>query len=75
MEKHSDGIRKSAEGLSDEISKGHNALAPLHRNAKSTLRALNIELHEEAIERRTPIALPAVRILGRSEHRSGDIRS
>jgi hypothetical protein len=58
MEKHSESIRKSVEGIGEEIRKGHNALERLLRNAKSTLLALNIESREEALERESPIALP-----------------
>ena len=58
MEKHSDAIRKNVDGISDEIRKAQKALDLLLRKAQSTLRALNVELHDEAAERATPIALP-----------------
>lgn len=59
MEKHSESIRKHVDGLGDEIRKGHKALDRLLRHAQSTLRALNIELSEETLERSSPIALPS----------------
>ena len=58
MEKHSDAIRKHVEGMSDEIRKGHKALDLLLRKAQSTLRALNVELLDEATEVANPISLP-----------------
>jgi hypothetical protein len=57
MEKHNEGIRKNSDGLADEIRKAHRQLDLLLRKAKSTLTALNVELHEEAVERSTPIVL------------------
>ncbi|RYZ43914.1 MAG: hypothetical protein EOO71_01340 [Myxococcaceae bacterium] len=59
MEKHSDAIRKNVDGISDEIRKAQKALDLLMRKAQSTLRALNVELHDEAAERASPIALPS----------------
>lgn len=59
MEKHSDVIRRNADGISDEVRKAQKALDLLLRKAQSTLRALNVELSEEAAERSSPIALPA----------------
>jgi hypothetical protein len=57
MEKHNEGIRKNSDGIADEIRKGQRQLDLLLGKAKSTLAALNVELHEEAVERSTPIAL------------------
>jgi hypothetical protein len=57
MEKHNEGIRKNSDGIADEIRKAQRQLDLLLRKAKSTLIALNIELHEEDIERLSPIAL------------------
>lgn len=57
MEKHSDAIRKNVEGIADEIRKGQKALDLLLRRAQSTLRALNVEVCDEAAESSTPIAL------------------
>lgn len=57
MEKHNESIKKSADNISEEIRKAQKALDLMLRNAKTTLRALNIELAEEAAERSSPIAL------------------
>ena len=59
MEKHNEGIRKNSDGIVDEIRRAQRQLDLLLRKAKSTLTALNVELHEEAFERSTPIALPS----------------
>jgi hypothetical protein len=59
MEKHSDAIRKNVDGIGDEIRKAHKALDLLLRKAQSTLRALNVELIDEAGETASPIMLPA----------------
>lgn len=58
MEKHNESIKKSADNISEEIRKAQKALDLMLRNAKTTLRALNIELAEEAAEKASPIALP-----------------
>lgn len=58
MEKHAEAIRKNTDGISDELRKAQKALDLLLRKAQSTLKALNIELHDEAAERSSPIALP-----------------
>jgi len=55
MAKHSDTIRRGADGISEEIRKAEKALDVLLRKAQSTLRALNLEVSEEEAERRTPI--------------------
>lgn len=57
-EKHSDAIRKNVDGISDEIRKAQKALDLLLRNAQSTLRALNVDLHDEGAECDSPISLP-----------------
>jgi len=57
MEKHSESIRRNADEISEEIRKAQKALGLLLRKAKSTLLALNIELDDEAAERKSPIAL------------------
>lgn len=64
MEKHSDAIRKNVDCISNEIRKAHKALDRLLRKAQSTLRALNVELYDEAAERDTPIALPTGSLVG-----------
>jgi hypothetical protein len=56
---HNEGIRKNSDGIADEIRKAQRQLDILLRKAKSTLIALNIELHEEHVERSSPIALPS----------------
>jgi hypothetical protein len=58
MEKHNEGIRKNSDGIADEIRKAQRQLDLLLRKARSTLTALNIELHDEALERSSPISLP-----------------
>jgi septal ring factor EnvC (AmiA/AmiB activator) len=58
METHSTAIRRSADGLSEEIRKAQRALDLLLRKAQRTLQALNVELHDEGAERCSPIALP-----------------
>jgi len=58
MEKHAEAIRKNTEGISDELRKAQKGLDLLLRQAQSTLKALNVELHDEAVERSSPIALP-----------------
>jgi hypothetical protein len=59
MEKYNEGIRKNSDGIADEIRKAQRQLDLLLRKAKSTLTALNVELHDETIERSTPIILPS----------------
>ena len=56
--KVSEAIRKNVDGLSDEIRKGEKALDLLLRKAHSTLRAMNVELIDEAAERESPVLLP-----------------
>jgi hypothetical protein len=58
LERHSDTIRRNVDGISDEVRRAQRALDLLLRKAQSTLRALNVELHDEAAERSSPIALP-----------------
>ena len=58
MEKSAATIRRHADTIATEISKGTKALGVLLRKAKTTMRALNVELHEEGVERESPIALP-----------------
>jgi hypothetical protein len=58
MEKHSEAIRRNVDGISDEIRKAQKALDRLLQNAHSTLRALNVELPDEAAERGSPVVLP-----------------
>lgn len=58
MEKHSESIRKNVDGMGDEIRKAQKALDMLLRKAQSTLRALNVELIDEATEATSPLCLP-----------------
>jgi hypothetical protein len=58
MQKHSEAIRKNADGIGDEIRKAQKALDLLLRNAQDTLSALNVEVTDEAAEAESPIALP-----------------
>jgi hypothetical protein len=82
MEKHNEGIRKNSDGIADEIRKAQRQLDLLLRKAKSTLTALNIELHDESLERSSPISLPfdsyiaassALSDLGQAEYGEGAI--
>lgn len=57
MEKHSEAIRRNNEGIGDEVRKAQKALDLLLRKAHSTLRALSIEVIDEAAEVASPIGL------------------
>jgi len=59
MEKHSEAIRRNVNGLDDEIRNAKKALDGLVQDAQSTLRALNVEVSDEASEGRSPITLSA----------------
>lgn len=59
MRKLAESIRDDADKLSDEVRKGGNALDLLLRKAKSTLKALNVELTEAEDAKATPVMLPA----------------
>jgi hypothetical protein len=56
MYNHNDSVRKNSDGIGEEIRKANKALDLLLRRAKSTLRALNVELIDEEGERASPIA-------------------
>jgi hypothetical protein len=58
MRKMADNIRKNAEDLGDELRKGSDKMNTLLKNAKETLKALNVELSEVAEETKHPIQLP-----------------
>jgi hypothetical protein len=60
MEKHSEAIRRNVDGISDEIRKATKALETLVDKAKSTLRALNVQMNDEVTERGSPITLPNI---------------
>jgi hypothetical protein len=57
MEKSSDGIRRHNDDLATELRKARNQFGLLLKKAKDTLKALNIELVDEAAERLTPLSL------------------
>ncbi len=57
MESCTESIRKNADTMSEEIRKARKALERLITDGKSTLRALRIELYDEAAERSSPIAM------------------
>jgi hypothetical protein len=59
MEGYSKTIGDNAERISEEIRKARRALDLLVSKAQSTLRALNVELHDEDAERASPIGLPS----------------
>lgn len=59
MRKLSESIRSDAEKLGEEVRKGGDALALLLRKAKSTLKALNVEVAEAEDARRAPVMLQA----------------
>lgn len=59
MRKLAESIRDDADKLTEEVRKGDNALKLLLRNAKSTLRALNVELTEAKEAKNEPVILPA----------------
>jgi hypothetical protein len=58
MRKMAENIRKNAEDLGDELRKGSDKMNTLLKNAKETLKALNVELSEVAEETKHPIQLP-----------------
>jgi hypothetical protein len=57
MEKSVETIRRCAESLSEELRKGQKAVTLVVRDTQATLRALNAEVMDEAVERNSPIAL------------------
>jgi hypothetical protein len=59
MRKLTESIRADAEKLGDEVRKSSDALSLLLRKAKSTLKALNVELTEVEEARSAPVMLPA----------------
>jgi gas vesicle protein len=64
MKKLAERIRDNAEELGDELRKGGDKLNMLLRNAKETLKALNVELTEGEEERNHPVLLPAASLGG-----------
>jgi hypothetical protein len=59
MEKSAGRIRGEADTISEEVRKGSKELTRVVEKAKATLRALNIEVREEAEEAASPIVLNA----------------
>lgn len=59
MKKLAERIRKDAEELGDELRKGSDKLGLLLRNAKATLKALNVEVGDAGAERAEVITLGA----------------
>jgi hypothetical protein len=57
MEKSSDGIRRHNDDIATELRKARNQFGLLLKKAKDTLKALNIEMHDEVAERMSPLAL------------------
>lgn len=60
IEKSSTTIRNSVNNIEEEVGRARKGLDLLLRKAQSTLRALNIELSDEAVEKASPIALPRI---------------
>jgi hypothetical protein len=58
MEKSSDGIRRHNEDLASELRKARSQFGLLLRKAKDTLKALNVEMLDEAGDRSSPLVLP-----------------
>lgn len=57
MRKEVDKIVKASETLHDELRIGDKKLAKLLEKAKATMTALDVELHENEVEVKNPIAL------------------
>lgn len=77
MEKSTDAIRTQANRIDHEIGVARKALDLLLRKAQATLRALQVEVYEESVERQSPILLPgdsleqaAGALLGEAEEES-----
>ena len=47
-------IRKRSDVIDDELRKARKQLDLLLRKAQDTLKGLNVELHEESVERASP---------------------
>jgi hypothetical protein len=58
MDKANERIRTSSDEIGEEIRKGLTKLQLLLRKAEKTLKALNVELHDEELEQESPITLP-----------------
>jgi hypothetical protein len=63
MRKLVESIRGDAEKLGEEVRKGANAFDLLLRKAKSTLKALNVELTEAGEAKAEPVMLPTASLV------------
>ncbi len=63
MRKLAEFIRDDADKLTEEVRKGGNALELLLRKAKSTLKALDVELTEAEEAKAAPLMLPAASLV------------
>jgi hypothetical protein len=63
MRKLAESIRDDADKLTEEVRKSGNALDLLLRKAKSTLRALDVELTEAEEAKSAPVLLPAASLV------------
>lgn len=59
IRKANETISKSSDEIREELRIGDRKLELLLESAKETLKALNVELHDEEMERQSPIGLPA----------------
>jgi hypothetical protein len=59
IRKLAESIRDDADKLTEEVRKGGNALDVLLRKAKSTLKALDVEITEAEDAKSAPVMLPA----------------
>jgi hypothetical protein len=57
IRKSAEAIRKHAEKIEEQVGTGQKKLKKILDDAKQTLKALNVELRDEAAERESPIVL------------------
>lgn len=57
IRKSAEAIRKHAEKIEEQVGTGQKKLKKILDDAKQTLKALNVELNDEAAERESPIVL------------------
>jgi hypothetical protein len=55
LERHNDAIRRGSIGVDDEIRKARRELEGLLRDARATLRALDIAVNDEQVETTHPV--------------------
>ena len=65
--KANESIRRQSETISDEVRKGREKLDILVCKAKETLKALNVEIQDEGVERQTPISFESDSLDGLGE--------